>query len=517
MTTRSAWLNIAIIICIAGSLMFSYLGGQPLLDPDEPVYAETAREMIQFHDFISPRIYGNYWYDKPPMYYWLVAGAFKAFGDGEFAARFPSALLAVGGAVLVYLSGRKLFNERAGLLAALVSATSLEYFYLGNAAVTDMTLTFFLTAALLSFLHRNYYLLYAFAALAVVTKGPVGIFFCGTIIGAYLLVTGSVGELTRMKLIRGAGLFCLIALPWYLAMYAIHGMAFIDTFLGFHNVTRFLQPEHPSGTLWYFYLPVLIIGFFPWTAFLGQAVWTGIREAGGNRQARIFLVLWAAIVFLFFSASQTKLVSYILPMYPPLALLVGWYFDKAWTEQRYGSLKGAAAAFVLTAILFAAGLLYAGTAVSGALLLPIKVLAGFLALLACAVAFYSLRGNFRAVFATHIAGMMLFTTVLMTQILPVVVPGVSVKAFAGVFKQHYDGTAPVYVAKFYRPGFMYYSGRPGVELDVKEELQLTVNKQNKAYFIMQKSQFEKAPAAVKDSVQILAVQEDKILFVKNSN
>ncbi|MCC5468500.1 glycosyltransferase family 39 protein, partial [Pelosinus sp. Bkl1] len=131
MINKKVWLSIALIVCVAGILMFTFLGMHPLMDPDEPVYAETAREMLQFHDFISPRIYGDFWYDKPPMYYWLVAAAFKIFGVGEFSARFPSAFFAVGGSILAYLSGRKLFNERAGLLGALVLATSLEYFYLG--------------------------------------------------------------------------------------------------------------------------------------------------------------------------------------------------------------------------------------------------------------------------------------------------------------------------------------------------------------------------------------------------
>ena len=129
MIDRKLWLNIAIILCVSWLITFSNLGNLPLFDPDEPVYAETALEMLHNQDFISPRIYGDFWYDKPPMYYWLVAGAFKIFGVGEFAARFPSAFLAVAASILVYLSGRKLFNDRVGLLAALVLATSLEYFY----------------------------------------------------------------------------------------------------------------------------------------------------------------------------------------------------------------------------------------------------------------------------------------------------------------------------------------------------------------------------------------------------
>lgn len=133
------WL-VAIITLL---IVFFNLGGIPLLDPDEPVYAETPKEMFSFNEFLSPRIYGEYWYDKPPMYYWLVAASYKLFGMNEFAARFPSAVLAVACTVLVYQSGRRLFNERAGVAGALVLATSIEFFYLGKAAVTDITLLFF--------------------------------------------------------------------------------------------------------------------------------------------------------------------------------------------------------------------------------------------------------------------------------------------------------------------------------------------------------------------------------------
>lgn len=514
MTDKKLWFHIAVILCVAGIITFFYLGNLPLFDPDEPVYAETPREMLQFQDFSSPRIYGEFWYDKPPMYYWLVAGAFTVFGVGEFAARFPSALLAVAGAVLVYLSGRKLFNNRTGLLAALVLASSLEYFYLGKAAVTDMTLTFFLTAALLAFLHRRYYLLYGCAALAVLTKGPIGIVFCGAIIGIYLVLTGSLRTVKRMKIFSGAALFAVIALPWYLVMYYYHGMSFVETFLGFHNVTRFLQPEHPSGNLWYYYIPVLILGFFPWTAFLGQAFIGGLKAKGEDRKYCIFLAIWAAVVFLFFTLSQTKLVSYILPMYPPLALLTGWYFDKAWTEKRYSALQWSAKFLTMLILVLVAGLFYAGTVLTAQLLLPVKIMAGIFLMLVILVWWLSYRRNFRAVFSAIVMGMMVFSMILVARMLPAVAPAFSVKTFVNEFKQHYDRQAPVYITKFYRPGFMFYSGMSGREIQ-PEELQNTIlETKTAAYFFIQKKHYEKLTPSAKDKVQVLTVQEDKILFIR---
>lgn len=517
MENRKIWYNILLILFVAGLITFSHLGSLPLFDPDEPVYAETAWEMLQSQDFISPRIYGDFWYDKPPMYYWLVAGSFKLFGVGEFAARFPSALLAVIGAIVVYLSGRKLFNDRAGLLSALILTTSLEYFYLSNAAVTDMTLTFFLTAALLSFLHKHYYMFYGWIALAVMTKGPVGIVLCGGIVGLYLLCTGNLGLFKRIKVYRGLTLFAVIALPWYLMMFYYHGMDFVDTFLGFHNITRFLQPEHSSGTLWYYYIPVLIFGFFPWTPFMIQAVCAALRENGQNRNHSIFLVIWATVIFLFFTLSQTKLISYILPMYPPLALLVGWYFDKVWREKDYRVLKWFAGNLTLLVTILELALFYAGKEVTSKLFFPVQVTAVMFILVAAVVWWMSYRQNFRGIFCANVISMLAFITILMTQLFPAVVPVFSAKSFVNDFRQHYDGKSPVYVANFYRPSFIFYSGLPSNEIKLPTTLAIVLDNADKAYFIVKKKEYYNLSPILQSKVRVLETQEDKILLVRELN
>lgn len=517
MTKRRVWLNIALLLCVAGVITFAYLGSLPLLDPDEPVYAETAREMLQFHDFISPRIYGEFWYDKPPMYYWLVAGAFKIFGVSEFAARLPSALLATAGAILVYLSGRKLLGERAGLLAGLILATSLEYLYLSKAAVTDVTLTFFLTAALLAFLHGKYYLFYGCAALAVVTKGPIGIIFCGVIPGMYVAFTSNWALLKRMKVLSGMALFSVIALPWYILMYHYHGMAFIETFLGFHNITRFLQPEHPEGALWYYYIPVIIWGFFPWIAFMVQSVHAALKEKGVNRNRLIFLVIWAATVFAFFTLSQTKLISYILPMYPPLALLVGWYFDKAWSEKYFSVLKSSASVLTVVACILEAGLLYAGKTVTPGLYFPGMIMAVMFVGANSLVWWLSIRREFRSVFIVNVVAMMFFSTYLVTQLLPVITPVFSMKAFVEEFNENYNGHGQVYIAKSYHPGFMFYSGIAGKEITEHESLTALLHQERDAFFIIKTKEYEKLGNDLRDKITVVATYDDKVLLHKGSS
>jgi 4-amino-4-deoxy-L-arabinose transferase-like glycosyltransferase len=202
-------------------------------------------------------------------------------------------------------------------------------------------------------------------------------------------------------------------------------------------------------------------------------------------------------------------------MYPPLAMLVGYYLDKAWAEERYRALKGSAIIFGVVASFLIAGLFYAGRVVTAELMFSVKVIAGILSLLTVFVLFQSFRHNFRAVFVSYILGMIVFTAFLMTQTLPLVTPGVSVKQFVNECKQYYDGQIPVYVAKFYRPGFMYYSGIAGTELD-SDKLEATVlDKTGKAYFIVQKKKYEKLSPAIQSKLRVLTVQEDKVFFVRD--
>lgn len=512
MIHKKTFYSILLILAVGGILMFGFLGMYPLMDPDEPVYAETAREMIMFGDFVSPRIYGEFWYDKPPMYYWLVAGAFQILGISDFAARFPSAVLAIGGAILLYLAGRKLLGERAGLISALILVTSLEYFYLGNAAVTDMTLTFFLTASLLAFLHHRYWLMYACCGLGVLTKGPVALFFCGVIIVLYLLLTRSIKRICSMKMLSGIVIFCLIALPWYIAMYSLHGMEFVETFLGFHNVTRFLQPEHSSGVLWYYYIPVLLVGFFPWTPFLVQSLWTAAKEKGEVRSTCRFLIVWAAVVFLFFSASQTKLVSYILPMYPPLALLGGYYFDKIWTQGRVAALKHSSIWFTVLAMLLIGGLLYGGTVFEEAKTAA-TVAAVVLFGAAIAVVGQSRDGRFCRVLGVQVSCAMLFFAVLMTAVVPNIVAEFSVAPFVPAVQSAYDGQSKLYIEKFYRPGLMYYGNMAGTEFLKNDLTTILTEEQDKAYFVLKDKWYEKLSEEDKNKLRVLVHEEDKMFLV----
>ncbi|MBP2654500.1 MAG: hypothetical protein H6Q73_2069 [Firmicutes bacterium] len=504
--------SFVLIVFITALILFFNLGGIALTDPDETVYAETAREMIQFNDYLSPRIYGEFWYDKPPMYYWLTAGSFHLFGDGEFAARFPSALLGVFCVLYVYFAGARLFNERAGLAGALTLATSIEFFYLGKGAVTDMTLNLFLTVALLAFIERKYYLLYVFAALATVTKGPIGLVFPGVIIFLYLAMTRNFSSLLKMKLPIGIIIYAVIAVPWYALMYQHHGTVFIDTFLGFHNLTRFTTPEHPETSAWFFFVPILLVGFVPWTSVMIQAIWRALTEGNQYRRPLAFLMIWAAFVFIFFSVSQTKLVSYILPMFPPLAMIVGWYLDRIW------DLKRGSRPFTWPVLLTVFGALLSFALVSLAKSMPDVMQGAVAAALVFTVMIIGVwhaifRWNIGRAFWIQVLGMAVFSIILITLLLPQASPMLQSREVAKEFVSQYDGNSPVYVEKQLHPGFAYYSGCYGTEIKVGE-LKTVIDANKRAYFAVRHSEYKLLNEADKQKVTTLAEFGDKMLLLK---
>jgi len=302
----------------------------PLTDPDEVFYAETAKEMQIRNEFLTPYIFGKPQFEKPPLYYWLVIFSFKAFGVNEFAARVPSAVFGILGVIGMYLLGKILINRRSGFLAAIILATGIEYLILARACVTDIVLAVFILYAFLFFFYgRKWYLLSAVSlGLAVLTKGPIGIFLPVIIIIVYLIFTKELKKLREIPFAGGALVFLAVTLPWYLLAYRAHGAVFIDEFFGFHNVIRFLHPEHKSGDVFYYYVPVIIGGFFPWSIFLPLGIGQVFREAKEKlKKTNIFLLSWILIILIFFSISRTKLPTYVFPLYPALALLLGRLSD----------------------------------------------------------------------------------------------------------------------------------------------------------------------------------------------
>ena len=347
-----------IILLLAGNAWLA------ITDPVESNYALTAREMLESGDFISPRIYGNYWYDKPIFFYWELILAFKLFGVNEFAARFFPAVFAFLNVGLVYWFAKKLYGARTAVCSALVFATTTGFFYLSRAVITDMAFVFFFNAVLVTFYlayssgNRRLYLgSFFFAGLATLTKGPIGILMPGLILLVFLCIRKRPGELLRMMWLPGLAIFCAVGGYWYYQMYQLHGQDFILNFFGVHNFLRATVAEHSRDDVWYYYTMIFLLGFCPWSFIMLYQIkkrWQELREKIRSRninESTIFLLLWAFMVNFLFQMMATKYVTYTQPAFLPLAILAGLLLSERLAMVK----KVALGAWVLYMILTFAG------------------------------------------------------------------------------------------------------------------------------------------------------------------
>lgn len=354
----SARRDLFTLAALFGFALFFRLGALPLIDPDEGRYAEIPREMLERGDLITP--YLNYvkYFEKPPLHYWLNALSFKLFGMNEFAARFPVALLALVGILFTYHLGRRCFGRRSGLYGALVLGTSLGWQVFGRYNVIDMTLSVCMTLTLGCFLlaiqpeerhqGRYYYLFYLFAALTVLAKGLIGLVLPSGIIFFQILLTGRWRLLKEMRLPTGIILFLLVGAPWFVVV-SLRNPEFAQFFFIHEHFERFLTKVHGRYEPPWFFIPVLLGFMLPWSLFIPascKGIWQERRTPAGD--TRLYLLLWSAIIFVFFSLSDSKLIPYILPIFPAVALLIGDLFDRSAEEAAGLRLPAWLAAGLLT-------------------------------------------------------------------------------------------------------------------------------------------------------------------------
>ncbi|MEE3452619.1 ArnT family glycosyltransferase [Dialister sp.] len=515
------------IFCLL--LYGTFCGLIPLLDPDEPVYGETAREMLLTGDWISPRIYGDFWYDKPPLFYWLEAISFSIFGLSTWSARFPSVLLGALTPVYLYLSSRKLIGEKAALRGAFICASSLEIIVLARSSVTDTLLTFTLTLALMSFLRKEYFLAYISCGLSLLAKGPIGFGFPALIVGIWMILTRqfNLKGILGLKWYWGIPLACLVGLPWYIEMGMLHGDAFIDTFLGYHNITRFTSPEHAGQNHYWLYIVVLLAGFYPWCGTL-----PGIcrrAKAWFKDQVLAYFMVWAAFIFVFFSISSTQLFSYILPMFPPLSLLAGKYMTDC---EETGHFSKTFLAFHL---------IFAFASATAIALAPVEPLGGLpvrigVVLFMSAAALYAAwnlkKGYFRHFMISQGALILIFVI----SVWGVFAPSVSSKFTSKVIAEDFavmekDPSIPIYIDTFYRPSVAFYTGIYGKALPEFDVRKKAVDERNEekgvllpgkdqetlpdtAYVLVQKKVLKNWPESEKKDLHLLWEKDTACVFFK---
>jgi 4-amino-4-deoxy-L-arabinose transferase-like glycosyltransferase len=340
---RFAW--IALILATLYLCYFHNLGAIGFVGPDEPRYAWIARDMMETGDWVTPRLYGQPWFEKPPLYYWAAALSFKLFGVSEAAARFPSALAALFATLAMAWLAWRLYGPATARWLLLLLPTTVGMIGFSHAAATDMPFAASLTIAMVcaarllglappsasststSFISStsfNSLFLGFFLGLAVLAKGPAAIVLSGGAVLLWAALTRRWRDAFRCLHPIAITSFCLTALPWYI-LCARRNPDFFRVFIIEHNFKRFLTPEFQHIQPFWFYVPVVLIAFVPWTLALLWSAIQGMNQSWRNRQvsgSTIFLLSWAAFPLLFFSTSQSKLPGYILPALPAIGLLL---------------------------------------------------------------------------------------------------------------------------------------------------------------------------------------------------
>ena len=334
MTLRGLRAFLAVFVALAVVIGVDNLA-RPLANPDEGRYSEISREMAASGDWVTPRLNGIKYFEKPPLQYWASAIAIRLFGPNEYAARIYTWLAALATVLLVGFTASRLGTREAGMASMLALVASPYFLALGGVVTLDMGLTLWTTATVSALLlaersgsdarARRRWMLAAWAAmaLAVLSKGLVGIVFAGAAVFFHIVVRRDLSILRRMEWMRGLAVFAALAAPWFILVSRANP-EFAHFFFVHEHFQRFLTTAHRRAEPWWYFLPIMALGFLPWMFALPGA----IRRGWSDETLRVTL-LWAAFVVLFFSASGSKLPTYVLPAFPILALPLGRYLAEA--------------------------------------------------------------------------------------------------------------------------------------------------------------------------------------------
>lgn len=328
------------LLIVVGCIWFANLEYRTLIKPDEGRYAEIPREMAASGDWVTPRLNDLKYFEKPPLQYWATATAYTVFGEHQWTSRLWAALTGFAGLLMVWFVGLRLFGREAAGYAAMLLGSSMLYVMMGHINTLDMGVTFFITLGIFALLlgqsetdlrwQRNWMLLaWAGMALAVLSKGLMGIILPGTAVFLYCMVQRDLSVLKRMNWLPGIAVFLLITAPWfYLVMKA--NPEFFGRFFIYEHYTRFTTKDLGRYQPWYYFVPILLAGALPWTVLMLDSLYRIAVGKQFERSGRYnafkpehFLLVWAVFIYVFFSISGSKLPSYLLPMFPAMALLMG--------------------------------------------------------------------------------------------------------------------------------------------------------------------------------------------------
>jgi 4-amino-4-deoxy-L-arabinose transferase-like glycosyltransferase len=351
-----------LLVIALAVIWFVPLGWRHLLPSDEGRYAEMAREMFLTGDWITPRYNGYKYFEKPPLQTWLNALTFAWFGIGEWQARLYTALTGFAGVLLIGYTGARVFNAATGVFAAIVLATSPYWNLMGHFNTLDMGLSFWMELTLCALLLAQrpnlptgqvrlwMWVCWASMAFAALSKGLVGLILPGAVLVLYTLIARDWAVWKRLHLIGGLILFFAIATPWFVLVQQ-RNPEFLNFFFIVQQFQRYLTPEQNRPGPFYYFVPVILVGFLPWLSVSVQSLRHALRlpRQPNGFSPVIMLLVWTGFIFLFFSASHSKLISYTLPVAPALAMVIGLYLPLVTAHQLRRHLAGYALFLIVAA------------------------------------------------------------------------------------------------------------------------------------------------------------------------
>jgi len=484
-------------IAVTGICLFSHLGALGLIGPDEPRYAWIARAMAQTGDWVTPRLYGSPWFEKPILYYWAAAVGFAMHLPAEWAARLPSAIAALAAALAIGWLGKKHFGSvpenqigdknsalNPSLFAPIIFSASVAAIGFARAATPDMLFSSSITLAMATAatclqqagaLHSSnassttaqklsvgtLALFGAFLGLGVLAKGPAAVILAGGAIGIWAIATSHLRAALRLAHPLAIATFCIVALPWYVICER-RNPDFLHIFIFQHNFERYLTPVFQHVQPFWFFVPITLLAVLPWAPFLLSTALEAKRIFRANNwrtSPGFFFACWALFPVLFFSFSQSKLPSYILPAIPPLALLLAVSASRSSSRVR-GLLAviSTAIAIVWLVLGVAAWEYFAADPQSGLaakIVLAVALIAAVLSLV------FGFRSNLKSLIFTSAFAAALAVGIAGLALLPAIDPLVSARDRAQMITDS-PGTN-FYTFRLQRSwnyGLAFYAGRP---------------------------------------------------------
>ena len=479
--------DLAVLALISALLFLPGLGRRDLWNPDEPRYGQVAREMVATGEYVVPHYNGRLYTQKPPLMFWaMAASGFVLGGLDETAVRLPSALAAIGSVLLVYALGRRLFDRRAGWLAAIVFATCSKVLWQARFGQIDMLLTFLVLCGVCCWMKGHLedrrgwsYAFFVFTALATMAKGPVGLLPPLLAILVFLALTLDRRGFRNLLLGRGLVLWWGVLVLWLGPAMVLGGDPYSQDILLRQNVTRYVNPWGHYQPPWYF-AQVLPVDFLPWSLFVPAAIVGGRALDLERRRHLLFLACWVVVTVLFFSVSPGKRTVYVLTCYPALALATGAGLA-AWSRGAIAErswrawLAGPAAGFALLLWAVAVAAPHATRwvevpAFATPLLAPTAIGIGALAAAATAASIFAWRRRVVPMVAALAFGLALTTLPLFLWLLPKLDPDLSLRSLAGVITTELPRGYTLASYHEMEGGLLFYGAPFAREIGDEEEL-----------------------------------------------